>query len=269
MRERIELWKKRKICLNHGGAGSQGVKADERHVELRKQLVELYRNRPMVDGQLLTNFGLYMRSSVLASILFRVETYEKIIGIPGDILIFGLWWGQDAILYENIRAVYEPYNANRKIVGFDTFGGYPGDDIGEKDKRSEVISEGVYAVPEGYEKYLEELARYHTGENSAYHPNKLEFIKGDVLRTVPEYYDNHPERITALAYFDMALYQPTKVCLEHVLKTCIKGSVIVFDELNREEYPGETMALKELIDLKQARIEKSKILPDRTFLIIE
>ena len=71
----------------------------------------------------------------------------------------------------------------------------------------------------------------------------------------------------ALAYFDMALYEPTKVCLEYVLKTCVKGSVIVFDELNREEYPGETIALKELVDLNKVRIKKSTILPDRTFLI--
>lgn len=93
------------------------------------------------------------------------------------------------------------------------------------------------------------------------------FIKGDVLTTVPNYYEKNPERIVALAYFDMALYEPTKVCLEYVLKTCVKGSVIVFDELNREEYPGETIALKELIDLNKVRIKKSTILPDRTFLI--
>lgn len=260
---------KKNLFESRGGAGSQGIKTDDKHAILRKQLTGLYQTHPMVDEQLLTNFGLYMRSSVLASMLFRVEAYQKIIKIPGDILVFGLWWGQDAILFENIRAVFEPYNMNRRIVGFDTFGGYPEEDIGEKDKPSEVISAGVYAVPDGYENYLRELAEYHTRENSAWHPNKMEFIKGDVLKTVPDYYEKHPERITALAYFDMALYEPTKVCLEQVLDTCIKGSVIVFDELNREEYPGETLALKELVDLKHTRIEKSKILPDRTFMIIE
>lgn len=251
-----------------GGEGSQGIKADERHVILRERLADLFQRRPMIDEQILTNFGLYMRSSVLASILFREEVYKKIVDIPGDIMVFGLWWGQDAILFENLRAIYEPYNLNRRIVGFDTFGGYPGEDIGEHDKPSEVISDGVYAVPAGYEIYLAELAEYHVRENSGYHANKVEFIKGDVLTTVPDYFEKNSERITALAYFDMALYEPTKVCLQHVLKTCVKGSVIVFDELNREEYPGETLALKELVDLNKVRIEKSTILPDRTFLIV-
>lgn len=253
---------------SRGGGGSQGIKADDRHAMLRKELVDLFKRRPMVDEQLLTNLGLYMRSSVLASTLFREEAYKKILNIPGDILVFGLWWGQDAILFENLRAIYEPYNLNRRIVGFDTFGGYPGEDIGENDRPSEVISEGVYAVPDQYELYLSELMAYHTRENSLYRTNTVKFVKGDVLKTVPDYYKKHSERITALAYFDMALYEPTKICLQHILKTCIKGSVIVFDELNREEYPGETLALKELVDLNGARIEKSEVLPDRTFLII-
>lgn len=223
----------------------------------------------MIEEQLLTNLGLYIRSSVLATILFREELYKRILGIPRDILFFGLWWGQDAIIFENLRAIYEPYNANRRIVGFDTFGGYPGEDIGDKDVRSDVISEGVYSVPKGYENYLEKLAQYHTNENSQYHPNRIALIKGDVLKTVPQYYENHPERVTALAYFDMALYEPTKLSLKQVLKTCIRGSIIVFDEFNREEYPGETLALKELVEINHCKIVKSKVLPDRAYMIVE
>ncbi|MCR4746713.1 MAG: hypothetical protein K5894_15970 [Lachnospiraceae bacterium] len=168
-----------------------------------------------------------------------------------------------------MRAIHEPYNSNRRIIGFDTFEGYPANDIGENDIASDVISAGVYAVPDDYKSYIEEIAEYHTNENSIYHPNKIEFVKGDVIETIPKYYEEHPGRITALAYFDMALYEPTKVALEYVLKTCIKGSVIAFDELNRDEYQGETLALKELADFNKCHIEKSDVLPDRTYMIIE
>lgn len=268
------LMQKETECKNElfeswGGKGSQGIEADSRHMELRNKLLRLFQDRPMVDSQLLTNLGLYARSSVLATIFFRQEVYKRILDIPGDIFVFGLWWGQDIILFENLRAVYEPYNFNRKIVGFDTFIGYPEDDIGENDVSSNIIRAGSYAVPNGYEIYLEQLAKYHINENSSYHPNKITLIKGDVIKTVPEYYQNHPESVTALAYFDMALYGPTKVCMEQVLKTCVKGSVIVLDEFNREEYPGETIALKELVDLSRVKIEKSNVLPDRAFMIVE
>ncbi len=254
---------------SRGDAGNQGVPTDNSHKLLRQKLIGLYKNHPMVEEQLLTNLGLYMRSSVLASILLRVEAYKKIISIPGDVMVFGLWWGQDVVLFENTRAIFEPYNTNRNIIGFDTFEGYPNAGIGENDKRSDIIQEGVYAVPEGYENYLRDLIGYHVTENSEFHPNKVEIIKGDVIETAPKYFNQHPEQITALAYFDMALYEPTKVCLEYVLKTCVKGSVIVLDEFNREEYPGETLALKEILQINQVRVERSIFLPDRTFLIIE
>jgi hypothetical protein len=39
---------------------------------------------------------------------------------------FGTWYGQNLVLLENLRAILEPFNKQRRIVGFDTFTGYPG-----------------------------------------------------------------------------------------------------------------------------------------------
>ena len=52
-------------------------------------------------------------------------------------------------------------------------------------------------------------------------------------------------------------------------KVVCKGGVIVFDELNDADYPGESIALKELADINKIRVEQSDILPDRTYWIIE
>lgn len=243
-------------------------KTDIRKKEARKKLLELFENRPMPDDHLLVNMGLYTRSSALAKILFLDEMYNKILKVPGKIMVFGLWWGQDAIVFENLRAIHEPYNHARKIVGFDTFEGYPENNIGEMDRRSNVISGGGYSVANGYLEYLSELASYHEEENVMYNIKKMEFVKGDVLETAPRYFQKHPETVVSLAYFDMALYEPTKVCLELVLKSCVKGSIIVFDELNDSDYPGESIALKELVDINHIRMERSEILPDRTYWII-
>lgn len=198
-------------------------KTDKRREEVRKNLLYLFKKRPIPDEYLLTNMGLYTRSSALAKILFLDEMYRKIIKVPGKIMVFGLWWGQDAIVFENLRAIHEPYNHARKIVGFDTFTGYPGEEIGENDKESDIIKTGGYAVSDGYFDYLEKLAQYHEDENIMYNIKKMEFIKGDVVETVPAYFNSHPEIIVAMAYFDLALYKPTKVCLEYVLKSCVRG----------------------------------------------
>lgn len=244
-------------------------KTNERQRKGREKLLELFRNRPIPDEHLLVNMGLYTRSSALAKVLFWDEIYKKILKVPGKFMVFGLWWGQDLILLENLRAIHEPYNHTRRLVGFDTFTGYPEQEIGEKDKRSDVIFGGGYSVSKDYYEYLNELVQYHENENVMYNIKKVELVKGDVVETLPKYFEEAPETIVAMAYFDMALYQPTKVCLEMILKSCVKGSIIVFDELMDSDYPGECLALKELVDIRTIRVERSDILPDRTYWIIE
>jgi hypothetical protein len=244
---------------------SQNPSSDQA-VKARENLYRLFQNRPMSDEELLVNLGLFMRSGALAKLLFLDEMYRKIVNIPGIICEFGVWMGQSIVMFENLRAVYEPYNYTRRIVGFDTFAGYP--KLGSKDVRSELIKEGVYKVDEGYESYLAELLDYHEQENVMSHIKKHALIKGDAAKTCKKFVDSHPEVLIALAYFDMALYEPTKKCLQAILPRLIKGSVIAFDELCHPEYPGETRAALEVLGTREHVIARSRYLPDRTFVIM-
>ncbi len=237
-------------------------KTDDKVASNRERLFNLFKNRPMGDEELLVNLGLYMRSGALAKILFLDEIYKKIVGIPGHIMEFGVWWGQSITTFENLRAIHEPYNHQRRVVAFDTFTGYP-EDIGKKDKLSEIISKGVYQVNEGYEKYLEELIDFHEKENVMGHIKKHEVVKGDVRTTLPVWLNDNPQAFISLGFFDMALYEPTKAALEAITSRMIKGTVIVFDELNHKDYPGETEAAMEILGCNGFKIENSKILPDR------
>ena len=235
--------------------------------ERRQRLHRLFAARPMPDEELLVNLGLYMRSGALAKILFLNEIYEKILPIPGVICEFGVWWGQSLVLFENLRAVYEPYNHLRKIIGFDTFTGYPR--VGEYDKRSATISEGVYGVGDDYEAYLAELMAYHEQENVMSHIQKHSLVKGDATQTVPQYFQEHSEAVVALAFFDMALYEPTKVCLGTIMPRLIKGSIVAFDQFGHKDYPGETRAVIETLGLRTHKIHRSRFLPDRCYFVVE
>lgn len=232
----------------------------------RQKLLELFKSRQISDEELMVNLAMYMRSGALARLLFVNELYQKIVDLPGAVMEFGIWWGQNLVLFENLRAVYEPYNHARRIVGFDTFSGYEG--IGESDTRSEIISEGVYGVPKGYEAYLTDLLEYHRQENVLPHIRKYELVKGDAGKTSHAYFDEHPEQLVALAYFDMALYEPTKKALEAIRPRLVPGSVIAFDELNNADYPGETRAALEVLGLKDFTVQRSRFLPDRTYFTL-
>lgn len=242
-------------------------RSSQDRIQNRENLHRLFKDRPMPDDQLMVNLALFMRSGSLAKVLFADELYKKILPIPGVIMEFGIWWGANLALFTNLRAVYEPYNYSRKVVGFDTFGGY--ESISEKDIETETIKSGGYTVSSDYQPYLEEILQYHENENVMAHINKHELVAGDATKTIGEYLKNHPETIISLAFFDMALYEPTKACLEAIEPHLVKGSVIAMDEINSPDYPGETVALKEAWGLKKYQILKSNYLPDRAYIIID
>jgi len=233
----------------------------------RDTLRKLFEERPFPDELLLTNFGLFFRASALAKVFFLHECYEKIKSIPGDIFVFGVWLGQDVVLFESLRAMLEPYNASRKIVGFDTFEGYQG--ISDQDRSSDVIKPGGYTTHRSYQQYLDSLLAYHRLENMMGHAVTHRLVQGDVVKTAPNYIEQHPEAMVALAYFDMALYEPTRAALNSLSDRLMPGSIIVLDELNDPKYPGETVAFREWVASRSYTIERSKILPDRTIVTIK
>lgn len=232
----------------------------------RKLLLDLFRRSPIPEEELLVNLGLYIRSSVLAKFLYLNELYQLILNTPGIIMEFGVWWGQSLALFESLRAIYEPYNYTRRIIGLDTFAGYPVPS--PEDGTSKLTKAGGYSVTEDYEEYLGKLLDYHELENTMSHIKKYEIIRGDVLKTIDQYLAEHPETIIALAYLDLGLYEPTKKCLEAIKTRLTRGSVVALDELNSDEFPGETVALKEAWGLDRYRIIRSRFLPDRSFIVI-
>jgi len=235
--------------------------------EARDKLRDLFKNRPFSDDLLLTNLGLFARSSALSKLFFLHEAYLKIRSIPGDIYVFGVWLGQDMVVFESMRAMLEPYNASRKIIGFDTFNGYSG--FSDKDLLSDTIKEQGYTTNKTYPQFLEELLAYHRQENTMGHAVTHKLIEGDISKTVGMYIDSNQASVVAMAYFDLALYEPTIAALNAINERLVPGSVIVMDELNDPRYPGETMAFREWAKEKSYEIRRSEILPDRTFITLK
>jgi hypothetical protein len=238
-----------------------------KQLEARKELSRLFAERPFPDEYLLTNFGLFARSSALAKIFFLHEAYRLVRSLPGDIYVFGVWLGQDVVVFESLRAMLEPYNASRKIIGFDTFEGYAS--ISKDDRVSDVVKTDGYTVPTDYVAYLESLLAYHRSENAMGHAVTHRLVVGDITKTAVEYMDAHPESQVALAYFDLALYEPTTAALDAISDRLMPGSVIVFDELNDPRYPGETKAFRDWAKGRSYEIRRSEVLPDRSFVILK
>lgn len=233
----------------------------------RRELLRLLKESPVPEREQLQNLGLFTGRNLLQRILVLNDLYQRIVSVHGVVMEFGVRWGQNLSLFTAFRGIYEPFNFNRKVIGFDTFQGFPS--VHPNDGGSEVVKVGAYTVSENYEQYLGTILRCQEAESPYDHLVKHELVVGDVMKTVPEYLDKNPETIIALAYFDLDLYEPTKQCLLQIRNRLTKGSLLAFDELNHPSFPGETLAVKETLGLDAYAIRRSPLNPNMGYIVID
>jgi hypothetical protein len=237
----------------------------KKELDQRDRFHDLYKQCPIPDDDILNNLPLFMKRQNIARLLYFNDLYKEILNVHGVIMEFGVRWGPNLALLQSLRAIYEPYNYTRKIIGFDTFEGF--ESTHAKDGDSDIIHKGAYDVSENYEDYLSQVLSYHESEAPIDHIEKFELIKGDVVNTVPMYLDDHPETIVALAIFDMDIYHPTKEALLAIKERLVKGSIVAFDELNHPDFPGETIAFREVFG-SDYQLRRSPLNPYCSYIVI-
>jgi len=240
----------------------------EREDKARKEFTEHFRNCPIPDDDILQNLGLFLSSKNLSRILFLDHIYRQIIDVPGAIMEFGTRWGQVISIFASLRGIYEPFYRHRKIIGFDTFTGFPS--ISEQDNKAfPVIRVGGLACTENYPEYLEKVMEYQEQDNPLSHIKKFEIRAGDAVIEIDRYLKEYPETIVALAFFDLDLYEPTLKCLKAIKPHLTKGSLLVFDELTDHDSPGETMALRGVFGLAEIKLKRYRYASRVSYFAVE
>lgn len=236
--------------------------------KIRKDFVKHFRDCPIPDDDILQNLGLFLSSKNLSRILFMDYIYKQIVDVHGVVFEFGTRWGQNLSLFAALRGIYEPFNRLRKIVGFDTFKGFPSVSPNDN-KECLIIKEGGLACTQNYAEYLEKVIQYQEQDNPLSHIKKFEIRVGDATVEIDKYLKEYPETIVALAYFDFDIYEPTKKCLEAIKNHLVKGSILAFDELCDHDSPGETIALNEVLGLGNIRLKRFPYTSRTSYLVIE
>jgi hypothetical protein len=241
------------------------TQASTDEVDAYRSLEALLRSSPIPRSEILANLSLYLTRSSLSQILFMSHLYSRITAVHGVIMEFGNRWGRNLALFSSLRNVLEPHNYGRTIVGFDTFEGFTA--ISSEDGTA-AAKLGALSVARGYQSYLNEVLEIHERLSPRSHLRRFETVKGDVEKTVPTYLQSHPETVIALAYFDMDLYRPTKAALQAIWPYLAKGSVIGFDELCLREFPGETVALREVLDMTKHAVVRSPYSGHQSYIVL-
>lgn len=225
--------------------------------------------------ELLDEFGirwnreslLTARRGTISRVLFLDRLYREILKVPGVICEFGVQWGATLATLINLRAIYEPYNHSRTIFGFDTFQGFT--KLHAND--GALAKLGDYSVPGGYAEALENILDLQeaAAAGSARTRRQFKLYSGDASESVKSWNAENPHAIIALAMFDMDVYRPTKNVLEHIVPRLTKGSVLYFDELNCPEFPGETIAVMEVLGLGRLRLQQDPQQPYAAWAVYE
>jgi len=209
---------------------------------------------PFSNLQRSQNFPLYTPRQDLTNFLVRYEIFKRVLRVQGSIVECGVLRGAGLMAWAQFSAIFEPTNHQRRVVGFDTFSGFPKLSKQDRSSESEEARLGGLAV-DSYD-HLQQCIELFDANRFIGHVPKVELVRGDAVKTIPQYLKDNPQLIVSLLYLDFDIYEPTLVALKHFLPRMPKGAVIAFDELNLKDWRGESIAVLESLKLRDYRIER-------------
>ncbi len=226
----------------------------DREQNYLQDLEEVTGSSPFSMVERFMNFPMYVPRQNLANFLIKYEIFKRVLDVHGSIVECGVFFGGGLMTYAQLSAILEPTNHQRRIIGFDTFAGFTR--MAAQDKGSE--SPDAHAKGLSVDSYAEiqRCTGLYDANRFVGHIPKVELVRGDATKTIPEYVKNNSHLLVSLLYLDFDLYEPTKVALKHFRPRMPKGAVIAFDELNLRDWPGETLAALDVLDINKFRLER-------------
>ena len=215
----------------------------------------------------LRNFPKYVRRQDIARFLCHYEIFKRQLHIKGSIVECGVHHGGGIMSWAQFSVTLEPYNYHRKIIGFDTFQGFPS--IATQDGSGEHAHVGAFG--EGYDTHTELSLSIAEFDSNRFinQKQKIELVRGDANLTIPRYLADNPHLLVSLLYLDFDIYEPTVTALTQLLPRIPKGGIVAFDEVNNPHWPGETLALLESLQLRQHQLESLEYEPNISFIQLD
>jgi len=179
--------------------------------------------------------GFYITSqpSRLAKSIAHYELYKKIISLPGDVVECGVFKGASLIRFATYREILES-QTSRKIWGFDAFGEFPKEVFMDED--AEFIKSFEENAGNGIS--ISELNEIFSKKGIS----NINLIKGNIHETLPEFANNHAQKI-ALLHIDVDVYEATYAVLENLYVKVVRGGIIIFDDYGM--ISGATKAIED------------------------
>ncbi|MCP4147159.1 MAG: dTDP-6-deoxy-L-hexose 3-O-methyltransferase [bacterium] len=159
----------------------------------------------------------------------RYDLFKMVMDLPGDIVECGVLKGTGALYWARMIEVFNPLS-RRKVIGFDTFEGYPDTMKGEQDKKTS----GEFLKDANYSGVTTDEIMAQAAALGLEH--RIELVKGDATKTISEYVEKRPGFRAALVNLDFDIYEPTYAALENLYPRLVPQGIVVFDEYAVHEW---------------------------------
>jgi hypothetical protein len=218
-----------------------------------QRLARVFEDNPASIHDKLEHFPKYIRRQKVTRFLALYELFKLVLPVKGSIVECGVHQGFSLMSWAHFSAVLEPNNLTRRIYGFDTFAGFT--EPGEQDMSARYRPQAGDLRAGSYEE-LRSLIGICDDNRFLGHVEKAQLIKGDVVRSIPAFLQDHKHLLVSLLFLDMDVYQPTKVAIEAFVPRMPKGAILAFDELDNPIWPGETLALLETLGVGKLELRR-------------
>jgi hypothetical protein len=226
--------------------GRNLTESEQRFAQKRADLVNSVGSEYVADAPFV-----FLKRNHTTAMLSRIKLFELIREMPGSIVECGVYRGNSLMLLQQLSLTLEPYAINRTIYGFDTFEGFRSIDSRNDPKD---ITEEMFS--DTNDELLRQIIELQDVVRPVNRIPKTHLVKGDIARTVPEFVRDNPGLCISLLILDTDLYDSTKVALMNFLPHMHKGAIVLLDEVCYSKFIGETIALKEVCDLRKVRLKK-------------
>lgn len=218
----------------------------------------------------LNHFPRFVPRQALALFLAREAVFRRVVEVHGAVIECGVFMGGGLFTWAQLSAIMEPVNHNRRIIGFDSFEGFPS--LSQQDRSPDGAPEehkqaGAYRYDAQAE--LEHSAALYDLNRPVGHIPRVELVRGDATKTIPGWLAGNPHAVVALLHLDFDLYEPTVAALRTFVPRMPRGAVIAFDELNQKQWPGETLAVLEEVGLSRLRLRRFPWTPALSYAVLE
>jgi len=174
-------------------------------------------------------------------------------GIAGDVVECGVWRGGSMLAIA--KTLLENQDDGRTLYLFDTFEGMTEPTSVDQDKEGtpavEMLTGDKVSNPDWCYASLEEVRR--TMGLSEYEPSRIEYVKGDVLQTIPK---RAPQKI-ALLRLDTDWYESTYHELTHLYDRLSVGGVLIIDDYGH--WQGARRAVDQFIEERKLKLFLNRV----------